>query len=81
MYRTDLGLGTGMASGKIMCNECRMQFNSQHMLNKHKTKFCIGKIGDPHDLRLEYGFRSTSPVRRASPDYDRVSVEMFMYQS
>ncbi|XP_053395833.1 uncharacterized protein LOC128555984 [Mercenaria mercenaria] len=55
-------------AGLLRCNNCSMNFNSQHLLTKHKLKFCVGSTGDPDDLQLKRGFRSTSPRVIVSPE-------------
>lgn len=62
-----------MATGAFRCKDCHMTFNSQSLLTKHKSKFCVGGTGDPDDLLLRRGLRSAddSP-RHYSPDFDRV---------
>ena len=59
-------------AGLFLCKDCHMTFNNQQLLAKHKLKFCVGTTGDPNDLQLRRGLRSSSPPRLISPD-DRVS--------
>ena len=67
-----------MATRDLECHDCKMLFKSPHLLTKHKSKFCIGSKGDPYDLLLRRGLRSAdSPTRQDSPDFDRVSLDMF----
>lgn len=72
MYSADLIVDPRMAS-VFRCKDCHMNFQSKHLLQKHKLKFCVGSTGDPDDLQLRKGLRTTSPRRIISPD-ERVSL-------
>ena len=77
MYQADLLVIDPMA-GVFRCRECHMNFGAQHLLQKHKLKFCVGSTGDPDDLQLRRGLRSVSPKRIPSPD-DRVSINYLQH--
>ncbi|XP_052774398.1 uncharacterized protein LOC128212988 isoform X3 [Mya arenaria] len=66
MYQADVVVNSRMA-GMYRCRECHMNFQAQHLLSKHKQKFCVGSLSDPDDLQLRRGLRSTSPRRIISP--------------
>ncbi|XP_025108860.1 uncharacterized protein LOC112573069 isoform X2 [Pomacea canaliculata] len=44
------------------CYECNMTFGNPTLLQKHKTRFCVGgQLGDPELLLLQRGLRSEDP--------------------
>lgn len=68
MYTANLVVNSPIMAGVFRCKDCHMNFQTQQLLTKHKTKFCVGSASDPDDLQLRRGLRSTSPQRIISPD-------------
>lgn len=46
------------------CYDCNMNFSNPSQLQKHKSRFCVGGMGDPDQLMLRKGFKSEVPKQR-----------------
>ncbi|XP_052257875.1 uncharacterized protein LOC127862678 isoform X3 [Dreissena polymorpha] len=68
MYQADVLVNSPRMASGYKCRECHMNFQSQHLLTKHKQKFCVGSTADPDDLQLRRGLWSESPRRIISPE-------------
>lgn len=70
-------------SGEFSCPDCKMVFRSFGLLDKHKSRFCIGSaIGDPTVLKRgrveitepeKLDFRPIRPRKTKTPDLIHVS--------
>lgn len=77
-------------SEEFRCRDCNMVFCSFGLLDKHKSRFCIGSaIGDPTLLRRErveiakpekVDLRALRPRKTKTPDLIHVSKTLMMFQ-
>lgn len=77
-------------SGEFSCPDCNMVFRSSGLLDKHKSRFCIGSaIGDPAVLRrgrveiIEPGkvdLRVLRPTKTKTPDLIHVSKTVMVFE-
>lgn len=70
------------------CYECNMTFTNPNLLQKHKSRFCVGgALGDPDQLMLRRGFytereRESDPPADVSKFYGLVNFhKMQMFES
>lgn len=77
-------------SGEFSCRDCNMVFRSFGLLDKHKSRFCIGSaIGDPTVLRRgrveiteaeKVDLKELRPRKTKTPDLIHVSKTVMVFQ-
>lgn len=77
-------------SGEFSCHDCNMAFRSFGLLDKHKSRFCIGSaVGDPTVLKRgraeisepeKVALRALNPRKTKTPDLIHVSKTGMVFQ-